>query len=533
MANVYYHSRDDKCFAMAGQDEFLINDGLLTKTWDMLDFIDESTGWRQNRLKNSINHKKCGQKIRKHGSEIEKGRKNEIIGVSLKDNPDKARGKDGVYGIFEEGGKLPNLTVSWGVCQPSYEAGNKTTGLMIVFGTGGVKEADFEGLEEIFYHPETYLCLQIRNMWDEGAESNYGGFFVPANYNLVGFMDEDGNSDLIAAREFIMSERERIKRTSKDAGAIARYITEFPLTPREATLQIDSNIFPTASLVTQLNKVNALKLYQHNPSGVLYREEGKVSFKPMESRYPLLKFKTNKGDDLAGAVVIKEAPFKDKDGNVPKNLYIIGHDPYDQDGESTSDSLGAAYVFKTTQNFSLSYNDCVVAHYVGRPNTQDEYNETLFLLAEYYNAKIGYENDRGEVFAYAKRFKLLQFLQEEFKMLHKKVLISKATKRPYGMHMTKNRKSQGEIYIRDWLNTPIRIDEEAGIRVTILETIQDPALLEELIKFNYDGNFDRVMAVMIAQYHLKENYNITVYDEPTVKEAMLNEFFNRPLFARR
>ena len=40
----------------------------------------------------------------------------------------------------------------------------------------------------------------------------------------------------------------------------------------------------------------------------------------------------------------------------------------------------------------------IVASYVGRPETQDEYNYNLFLLAKYYNAQIGFENDRGEVY---------------------------------------------------------------------------------------------------------------------------------------
>ena len=33
---------------------------------------------------------------------------------------------------------------------------------------------------------------------------------------------------------------------------------------------------------------------------------------------------------------------------------------------------------------------------------------------DYYGCKIGFENDRGEVIAYAKRFRKLHKLQEEF-----------------------------------------------------------------------------------------------------------------------
>jgi hypothetical protein len=37
-----------------------------------------------------------------------------------------------------------------------------------------------------------------------------------------------------------------------------------------------------------------------------------------------------------------------------------------------------------------------------------------------------------------------------------------------------------------------------------MHLIYDPALLEELIKYNRDGNFDRAMALMVGMYFLKE-----------------------------
>ena len=38
------------------------------------------------------------------------------------------------------------------------------------------------------------------------------------------------------------------------------------------------------------------------------------------------------------------------------------------------------------------------------------------------------------------------------------------------------------------------------------------AFLQELIKFNHKGNFDRVMAFMIGMYHTRELYNAEVQD---------------------
>ena len=112
-------------------------------------------------------------------------------------------------------------------------------------------------------------------------------------------------------------------------------------------------------------------------------------------------------------------------------------------------SLGAAYVIKRPNNLSQP-DDMIVASYVGRPKTQDDYNRNLFMLADYYGCKIGFENDRGEVIAYAKRHRKLHRLQEEFEMLDKRELSNlKKLGRQYGMHMTEaKKKTRRNIYPR-------------------------------------------------------------------------------------
>ena len=93
--------------------------------------------------------------------------------------------------------------------------------------------------------------------------------------------------------------------------------------------------------------------------------------------------------------------------------------------------------------------------------------------------------------------------------LDKKELQSRKVKRQYGMHMTEQRKMQGELYIRDWFITPRHTDEDGKVTLN-LHKIFDPALVMELIKFNKMGNFDRVMALMIGMYHTRELYNSEV-----------------------
>jgi hypothetical protein len=251
---------------------------------------------------------------------------------------------------------------------------------------------------------------------------------------------------------------------------------------------------------------------------------GKILFKmdvgKVITNYPLVE-----GDDMNGAVQIIQHPYVDEKGSVPEDMYIVCNDPYAHDGQSVGQSLGSTFVIKSSNQLSPNLPNCIVAEYTARPSTQDEYNNQLFMIAEYYNAKIAFENDRGEVISYARRNKKLKVLVEQFEMLHKKELRSKKVKREYGMHMTAERKLQGELYIRDWLLEIIKIDEE-GNEVSRLSTIHNIALLKELLKYSYKGNFDRVSCLIIGMYNIKENAAKKIIDSGGGDDK-LKEFFNR------
>jgi hypothetical protein len=510
LARNYFFIRNSKNFVFAAQKEYLIGDGLLSKAWEFLSFIDDNTAWSQPRLRDREMHKMSGYKKKVNGLEIEMGMKSQIMGVSLKDAPDKVRGKAGELVFFEEAGSFPGLLKAWEVTMPTMRQGSKTLGLMVAFGTGGTEGADFEAMEEIFYNPAAYDCMEYENIWDKGAMGSICGYFIPIQINLDGFIDKDGNSKKNKA--FIYEEGMRNKKKgAADAKSLDQYIAEHPFSPQEATLQVTANLFDVASLQEQYNKIKVHGLQSQGTIGELYYSSAnEVMFRPSASLKAVTKFPHRKDADNTGAVVIYESPYRNAKQQVPRNMYVLCHDPYGQSKSADSTSLGSAYVLKRPNNISRP-DDIIVASYVGRPNSSDEYNRNLFMLADYYGCKIGFENDRGEVIAYAKRHRKLHKLQEEFEMLDKKDLQSKKVKRQYGMHMTQQRKRQGEIYIRDWLITSRGKDSE-GQSLLNLHKIYDPALLTELIKFNHDGNFDRVMSLMIGMYHTRELYNAEVKD---------------------
>lgn len=520
----YYHVPRSKNFVFAFDKKYLEGDGIFQKVLDNIAFIDEYTAFQQPKLidRPGQMYIKSGYKQLEDGIEVDKGFQSMIQAISLKDNPDGGIGRGGDLILYEEMGKFPGLKKAWNTMHHTVKEGTDALGLMIAFGTGGTEGADFEGAENLFYEPEENDILRIHNKWDDGAEGTYCGFFLPIYKNLRGFIDEHGNSLEEKAKEYEQKQR-TIRKKSKDSAGYSHYVASTPFMPREAIMTFDVNLFPTLLLTEQKNKVEAEKRWATGVSGFIYYDDGVPKFKMNPDSKPIYKFPHSKNDDLEGAVVVYEAPVR-IDGKVPKDLYIVCHDPYAQD--TTADvakaSLGAAYVIKRTNNISHTLNECIVASYVGRPQSRDEYNHNLFMLAEYYGAKIGFENDRGDVYGYAKRHKKLHFLEEQFAFLDKKELQGK-TRRPYGMNMNQKRKEEAEFYTRDWLMMPLQTNSD-GTDTLVLHTINDPALLQELIKYNKKGNFDRVSALFIGMFHMKEIYNKKV---KAIRESQHDEFFNR------
>lgn len=527
-ANIYNTIKNSKVLQLAYDKKYLYPDGVTRMTLDAVNFLNEHTAWSKRRqVVNKTDHFRASYLEYINGQPIEKGYKSEVQAITMKNNPDATRGKDANLVIMEEAGAFDNLKDSLMATMPCVEDGGVVTGQILIYGTGGDMEGGTIDFENIFYDPKPYNILPVENIWDEGAAGNYCSFFFPSYKNKVGFMDSNGNSLVEAAQAAERLAREK-KKKAKDTKALDKYITENPWNPREAFLQRSANIFPTAALMEWRNELMRTSTYKNLAThGVLYETENQVKFKPSSNVRPLLSFPHKSSDDLTGCVTIYQPPYTTPDGRIPDNLYIIVHDPYGSDSDGGA-SLGASYVIKRVNNISKP-DDMIVASYVGRPSSQDEYNYNLFLLARYYNAKIGFENDRGEVIPYAKRFRKLQWLLEEGEIFDKKdnVHIRKLG-RTYGMSMGSGQRSeQADIYLRDWLLTP-RGRDEHGEQKLNLHYIYEIPLLDELIKYNHKGNFDRVSALKVGMFHLKALHNREV-QESTMEEET-DSFFNRVLF---
>lgn len=324
-----------KNFAVASEQKFLIGDGLLTKAWQIMDFIDKNTAWAKQRLVSTRMERVSGYKITdEFGKQTEQGYMSSISGITLKNDPERIRGTRGKLVLWEEGGKFPGLLDAWRIEQPSVETDDGVAfGLMVAYGTGGTEGASFTGLKELFYKPEAYNVLAFPNIWDDNAEQTNCGFFVPSWSNLESFdkdgnyvyMDKDGNSLREKAIENLIEQRNKIKDGGASQQSIDRFISERPIKPREAVLELGKNIFPRKLLMDQLTRIRTNTKLRNMKHIVDLNWDGNGQIIATEKKSgDITEYPLKKGDKPHGSIVIWEYPIKDP----PFGLYIGGCDPY-------------------------------------------------------------------------------------------------------------------------------------------------------------------------------------------------------------
>ena len=322
---------DSKNFAVASDQKYLIGDGILNKAWKIMDFIDRNTAWSKQRLTSTRLERVAGFKVTdEFGKQTEQGYLSSITGITLKNDAEKLRGTRGKLVLFEEGGKFPDLETAWRVEQPAVETDDGVAfGLMIAFGTGGTEGAAFDGLKKLFYTPKAFNCVSFPNIWDDGQEQTECGFFVPswANMDSVDengiqrFMDKDGNSLRSKAVDELIKQRNIVKDGGASQTSIDRYISERPLKPQEAVLEIGKNIFPRKLLMNQLTRIRTNEKLRNMKHIVDLTWDGEGSVKATEKKSgDITTYHLKKDDKPHGSVVIWEYPIKDP----PFGLYIGG-----------------------------------------------------------------------------------------------------------------------------------------------------------------------------------------------------------------
>ena len=534
-ARNYFMIKGSKSYSFASEQEYLTRDGILSKSWVNLNFVDNNTPFTQPRdYKDTEMHKRASYKD--IDNKTEKGMLSEIIGVTCKNDPNKGRGKRGKLLFFDESGKFPGLQQTWAIARKSVEQGRYVYGYQISAGTGGTRGADFEAAEKFFYSPDGYNIKSLTNVFDKGAVNTRCALFIPEYLNREGCYDKDGNSDVIKALFEILIQRQKVRNNTLDGTALVQEKAEAPITPQEAVLRVEGSIFPVTELKDYLAEISpnmARFVAPHYVGTLIPESDGSMKFVFTNgTTTPIREFPAT--ENKVGAIEVFEVPARVRDSY----RYIIGVDPIDSDEVTYSNSLGSIIVFDR-------WTRRIVAEYTGRLETTNAFFEIVYRLAIYYNATVMYENNKKGLYGYLqmskKNLSILadtpEFITDK-QTLKPKNIVNNTTK---GINVGKELNAYGRRLQVDWMleNAYEEFDinaeetDEPKPVTNNIHKIRSIGYIKECIAWNPDLNTDRISAMSMVMIY---DMALTEYGTKTSKEksnTLANDkFFNRKYRSR-
>lgn len=510
--------------AIANEREYLTKDGVLNKFIDVVDFCSEHTPFpRRRELKDSWQSMTWIMGYKDSETGAEKGTKNQVMGITLKNDPERARGKRCMFMLWEEFGKFDNSLKAWGIGRPSVEDGELVFGLMSAYGTGGTATAAFHGLRELFYNPKGYNVYGIRNVFDKKSKGSPCGFFHAGYLNQVGYMDNNGNSDVVGGLVSVLKKRLLTKYNSSDPSALTQAIAEMALTPQEAIMKVGGSIFNTVAIKHYLEecRINVNNFVStHSCGDLIINDKGVVEFIPNFDKVPIRTYQTE-SENREGCIEIFSFPVIEKHTGKPKPFrYIAGIDPIDTDFLKAG-SLGSIFIFDL-------WTDEIVAEYTGRPALSEDFYEICRKLLLFYNAQGNYENNLKGLFGYFNNKNCLNLLSdtpEQLRDVDQQRYMAFGN-RAKGTRTTNEIINEGLRLQLSWMSGEaykydIVTNEE--FIVTKLQTIRSLGYLEELYEFNPDGNFDRISAMNMVMLLRQERHKLVEVEKNTSTNEYVEE----------
>ena len=379
----------------------------------------------------------------------------------------------------------------------------------ILTGTGGDMKK-FMDAKSLMFDVGNYNFLEYNNVKDE---SRIHGLFISHKFRMEAklestlgdYLEKPKGHDLYNVKMMVSDEELATKITVdnldrlKRAGDRLAYLKEkmyYPMEVDDIFLNEDSNIFDIEGAKRQ--KARLLANERTGTPVVLYDDGDGVKHE-FTDKLPLTNFPLKNTDQKDAPVIVYEFPIE----NPPYGLYVAGVDPYRQGKAAYSTSLGAVYIYKRMHAINgEKYQDMFVASYCARPDKKEIWEEQARMLIKYYNARALVENDEISFIEYMKAKGDAHYLERQPEWL-KEVVPNTTVRRDYGVHRSAEK-------IRNFLHGCLKkysedvihkeTDEEGNVikETKGMSKIFDPVLLEEMIQYNEDGNFDRIIAAELA-----------------------------------
>lgn len=454
------------------------------------------------------------------------------INMGRKTSTQKTAGLTPATAIFDEVGKGP-IKKPYTAAMPSYDTPYGWRLSPILAGTGGEVELSKDA-QEMFSDPDTYNLLVMdwdilnrRAMKGKTWKERKWAMFVPgqmANSGVkrtIGLGDYLGKSDdkklnkiKIDATDFEAStnklNEERKKLSTKDRVAYTSHTMFYPFTIDDCFLSSSQNLFPVEYAIKHKNDLLESGQYSGMLCDVFLESGNKLG--TTKSNKQLAGFPFS-GGVIDAPVQIFEMPQSNRFDDF---IYVAGQDPYKQ-AKSDTPSLGAFYVFKRRVGIRDPYAYRIVASYVSRPSSIDQFCRTCEVLQKGYGAICLMENADQMYEQYLNRKSGMPasfFLFAGEAIANKYVKAGSRQNSKLGLYPTPGNQNLLFSCVVDycWQDFVVGYDDQTGLDITVkgIELIDDIALLDEIIQYKPGLNVDRIIAfghaLVLARYFDDNNY---------------------------
>lgn len=454
------------------------------------------------------------------------------INMGRKTSTQKTAGLTPATAIFDEVGKGP-IKKPYTAAMPSYDTPYGWRLSPILAGTGGEVELSKDA-QEMFSDPDTYNLLVMdwdilnrRAMKGKTWKERKWAMFVPgqmANSGVkrtIGLGDYLGKPDdkklnkiKIDATDFEAStnklNEERKKLSTKDRVAYTSHTMFYPFTIDDCFLSSSQNLFPVEYAIKHKNDLLESGQYSGMLCDVFLESGNKLG--TTKSNKQLAGFPFS-GGVIDAPVQIFEMPQSNRFDDF---IYVSGSDPYKQ-AKSDTPSLGAFYVFKRRVGIRDPYAYRIVASYVSRPSSIDQFCRTCEVLQKGYGAICLMENADQMYEQYLNRKSGMPasfFLFAGEAIANKYVKAGSRQNSKLGLYPTPGNQNLLFSCVVDycWQDFVIGYDDQTGLDIAVkgIELIDDIALLDEIIQYKPGLNVDRIIAfghaLVLARYFDDNNY---------------------------
>lgn len=454
------------------------------------------------------------------------------INMGRKTSTQKTAGLTPATAIFDEVGKGP-IKKPYTAAMPSYDTPYGWRLSPILAGTGGEVELSKDA-QEMFSDPGTYNLLVMdwdilnrRAMKGKTWKERKWAMFVPgqmANSGVkrtIGLGDYLGKPDdkklnkiKIDATDFEAStnklNEERKKLSTKDRVAYTSHTMFYPFTIDDCFLSSSQNLFPVEYAIKHKNDLLESGQYSGMLCDVFLESGNKLG--TTKSNKQLAGFPFS-GGVIDAPVQIFEMPQSNRFDDF---IYVAGQDPYKQ-AKSDTPSLGSFYIFKRRVGIRDPYAYRIVASYVSRPSSIDQFCRTCEVLQKGYGAICLMENADQMYEQYLNRKSGMPasfFLFAGEAIANKYVKAGSRQNSKLGLYPTPGNQNLLFSCVVDycWQDFVIGYDDQTGLDITVkgIELIDDIALLDEIIQYKPGLNVDRIIAfghaLVLARYFDDNNY---------------------------